>query len=200
MDGKGVLPLEFVSHSDYRLISPDFLLPIATMEADTVADTLVDVFNDADNDKFWADSARYMLRMAAVVIKASNQAFTLNEIQRFCTGTNADRMAILDAIEEKINDDAQLYIAVMYWMQDFINMPEKTSGSIVNMIRTWLGNITAHQELGVWCDTSPILETSRMFLKVKKWGWLCLILAMALEGLRFRLCVCVGCMMRQKTR
>lgn len=171
LDGKGVLPLEFVNQGNYRLISPDSsqFNPIATMEADTVADTLVDVFNDADDDKFWADSARYMLRMAAVVIKASNQVFTLNEIQRFCTGTNTDRMAILDTIEHKINDDAQLYTAVMYWMQDFINMPEKTSGSIVNMIRTWLGNITAHQELGVWVDTSDTGNIEDVF-KGEKMG------------------------------
>ena len=170
LDGKGVLPLEFVNQQNYRLISPDYepFNPIASMEADTVADTLVDVFNDGDSDKFWADSARYMLRMATVIIKASNQAFTLKEIQQFCTGSQSDREATMSSLDnESIINDAQLYSAVMYWTQEYIDMPEKTAGSIVNMIRTWLGNITAHQELGAWVDTPDTGNIEEVFIGAK---------------------------------
>ena len=172
LDGKGVLPLEFVNQGNYQLISPDSapFNPIATMEVDTVADTLVDVFNTGDDDKFWADSARYMLRMSATIIKASNQAFTLKEIQQFCTGTPSDREVIIATLDNQvIISDAQLYTAVMYWTQEYHEMPEKTSGSIVNMIRTWLGNITAHKELGAWVDTSDTGNIEDVF-KGEKMG------------------------------
>lgn len=172
LDGKGVLPLEFVNQGNYQLISPDSapFNPIATMEVDTVADTLVDVFNTGDDDKFWADSARYMLRMSATIIKTSNQAFTLKEIQQFCTGTPSDREVIIATLDNQvIISDAQLYTAVMYWTQEYPEMPEKTSGSIVNMIRTWLGNITAHKELGAWVDTSDTGNIEDVF-KGEKMG------------------------------
>lgn len=64
LDGKGALPLEFKDIDGYQLISPAHgaFNPISGMTPDALADVLPDVFDDA----FWRDSARLMLRMAAI--------------------------------------------------------------------------------------------------------------------------------------
>ncbi|WP_200967775.1 TraM recognition domain-containing protein [Pseudomonas aeruginosa] len=52
------------------------------------------------------------------------------------------------------NDDVRLYAAARYWLSEYPEMPEKTAGSIVGQIRTWLGNILLHQHLGPWVNTT----------------------------------------------
>ncbi|CAB3774458.1 hypothetical protein LMG29542_07835 [Paraburkholderia humisilvae] len=155
LDGKGTLPLQFAELPGFQLISPGHgaFNAIAGMSPDAVADVLADVFGaDDDRDPTWADSARLMLRMAAIVLHAHPTAsFTIPEILRFCTMDAYDRAALLEVVYEKA--DGRMRAAVGYWAVELPAMPEKTSGSIVNMVRTWLGNICLHERLGPWCDT-----------------------------------------------
>jgi hypothetical protein len=155
LDGKGALPLQFAPHPAVRLISPRHgpFNPIAGMSPDAVADVLADVFGaDEDRDPIWADSARLMLRMAAIVLRAHpTAAFTIPGILRFCTMATDDRAVLLEAVYGRA--DGRVRAAVSYWAVELPAMPEKTAGSIVNMVRTWLGNICLHEQLGSWCDT-----------------------------------------------
>lgn len=158
LDGKGALPLELNGlHGEYRLISPAHgaFNPIAGMRPDAVADVLADVLNaDGGGDRFWADSARLMLRMAAIVIAAHpSLPYTIGELQRFCVSGHDAREAVLSDVVDMAVSDSRLSAAVNYWMVEFPLMPEKTAGSISNMVRTWLGNICLHERLGPWTDT-----------------------------------------------
>lgn len=159
LDGKGALPLELHGLDDgYRLISPRHgaFNPIANMKPDAVADVLADVLNqDGGGDRFWADSARLMLRMAAIVLDAHPALpYTIGELQRFCMASVGQRIESLEAIADRIDADPRLAAAANYWIVEMPGMPEKTAGSIVNMVRTWLGNICLHAELGPWTDST----------------------------------------------
>lgn len=158
LDGKGALPLELNGlHDGYQLISPAHgpFNPIAGMKPDAVADVLADVL-DAGNqgDRFWTDSARLMLRMAAIIIHAHPaRPYTIGELQRFCVTDNEARVELLGDVADKATDDARIAAAINYWMVEYPGMPEKTAGSIANIVRTWLGNICLHERLGPWTDT-----------------------------------------------
>lgn len=157
LDGKGALPLEFEGANDYQLISPNNgqFNPIANMSADAVADVLADIFSQGDNDKFWSDSARLMLRMACIIIKAVGGGFSFNlvTIQKFCMTTHEAREEIIRKVEERAEKTPKLEACINYWLSEYPNMPEKTAGSISNMVRTWLGNILLHDKLSSWVDT-----------------------------------------------
>lgn len=159
LDGKGALPLELNGlHTDYRLISPAHgrFNPIAGMKPDAVADVLADVLNaDSSGDRYWADSARLMLRMAAIVIAAHpSLPYTIGELQRFCVASHQEREGSLSELADRAMTDGRLAAALNYWIVEYPLMPEKTSGSIANMVRTWLGNICLHERLGPWTDTA----------------------------------------------
>jgi hypothetical protein len=159
LDGKGALPLELNGlHADYRLISPAHgrFNPIAGMKPDAVADVLADVLNaDSSGDRYWADSARLMLRMAAIVIAAHpSLPYTIGELQRFCVASHQEREGSLSELADRAMTDGRLAAALNYWIVEYPLMPEKTSGSIANMVRTWLGNICLHERLGPWTDTA----------------------------------------------
>lgn len=157
LDGKGALPLELNGLGDgYRLISPRHgaFNPIANMKPDAVADVLADVLDDGGGDRFWSDSARLMLRMAAIVLEEHPaMPYTLGELQRFCMMGSKQRIDSLEPIADKIDSNPRLAAAANYWVVELPGMPEKTAGSIVNVVRTWLGNISLHAELGPWTDT-----------------------------------------------
>ncbi|MFM0197804.1 TraM recognition domain-containing protein [Paraburkholderia strydomiana] len=156
LDGKGALPLLFADLPDFKLISPKFgkFNPIHGMTPDAVADVIADVFSaDDDGEPIWRDSARLMLRMAAIVLHAAPDApYTIPEILRFCVKDQTDRVALLAKLHEL--PDTRIRAAVSYWALELPGMPDKTRGSIVNMVRTWLGNIVLHEKLGPWCDTT----------------------------------------------
>lgn len=159
LDGKGALPLELNGlHAGYRLISPAHgpFNPIAGMSPDAVADVLTDVLDDGNggDNKFFSDSARLMLRMAAIILQAHPKLpYTLGELQRFCMLPTPARLQELEPLSDKIDANPRIAAAANYWFNELPTMPEKTSGSIVNMVRTWLGNISLHAELGPWTDT-----------------------------------------------
>lgn len=156
LDGKGALPLQFVDLPGFKLVSPKHgkMNPIAGMSPDAVADVLADVLGaDDDSDPVWSDAARLMLRMAAIVLHAHpTSPYTLPEILRFCTMASAERTDIIATVIESAS--GRVRAAASYWMVELPGMPEKTAGSIVNMVRTWLGNICLHEQLGPWCEAS----------------------------------------------
>jgi hypothetical protein len=161
LDGKGALPLEFTDNENYFLISPNHgkFNPIQGMKPDAVADVLTDIFDgDSTADPIWSDSARLMLRMAAIIIHASDVPYTLTEIQNFCLISNEERDNRLDLLKEGA-DGRRIAAAVHYWTIEYPEMPEKTAGSIVNNVRTWLGNILLHETLGDWVDTAEVGDT-----------------------------------------
>lgn len=159
LDGKGALPLELQGISpSYRLVSPrgeERFNPILGMKPDTVADTLADVLSgDSDGEPIWRDSARLMLRMAARVVSAHPALpYTFAAIQRLCVMSDEDRMGLLKSLADQIDSNAMMESAAHYWLVEVPAMPDKTLGSIVNMVRTWLGNITQHEVLATWTDT-----------------------------------------------
>ena len=61
---------------------------------------------------------------------------------------------LLDPMSETIDANGRLLAAAHYWLLEYPEMPEKTAGSISNMVRTWLGNILLHEKLGPWVDTT----------------------------------------------
>lgn len=156
LDGKGALPLEFTDCTDYHLISPKHgkFNPIAGMKPDAVADVLTDIFDGGSTaDPIWSDSARLMIRMAAIMVHASpNTPYTLPEILNLCIMDHAERLEKLDSL---IVDGGgkRIEAAYHYWMIEYPGMPDKTAGSIVNNVRTWLGNIMMHEVLGDWVNT-----------------------------------------------
>ena len=157
LDGKGALPLEFVGTEGYNLISPMHgpFNPIDGMSPDAVADVLTDVSDDGKTEAFFRDSARLMLRMAAIMVEANAELpYTLHQIQAFCLSDHDTRTAWIAAIADKVNEDVRLSAAARYWLTEYPEMPEKTAGSIVGQIRTWLGNILLHQALGPWVNTT----------------------------------------------
>jgi hypothetical protein len=155
LDGKGALPLEFETIPGFTLISPkrDKLNPIDGMGPDAVADVLADVFSaDDKGEAIWRDAARLMLRMASISLHASPDfAFTIPQILRFCVDVNLQKQVL---IPHEDSPDSRVQAAFHYWAVEVPEMPEKTLGSIVNMVRTWLGNIVMHEKLGPWCDTT----------------------------------------------
>jgi hypothetical protein len=155
VDGKGALPLEFVNIPGFTLISPKRgkFNPIAGMGPDAVADVLADVFSDSDKgEPIWRDSARLMLRMASIALHASpDLAFTIPALLRFCVAEHQERLHSLLSLKD--SPDSRIQAALAYWAVELPEMPEKTRGSIVNIVRTWLGNIVLHEKLGPWCDT-----------------------------------------------
>lgn len=162
LDGKGALPLDLDGlHDDYRLISPKHgpFNALDGMNPDAVADVLVDVLDAGGEgkDPIWSDSARLMLRMGAIVLEAHpDLPYTIGELQRFCLMANASRVELLADIADLAADNPRLAAALNYWMVEVVppQMPEKTFGSIQNMVRTWLGNICLHEKLGPWTDTT----------------------------------------------
>lgn len=156
IDGKGALPLELQGiGADYRLITPTGtpFNPIEGMKPDSVADTLADVFSGNADDPFWSDAARLMLRMAAMLIaEHPDLPFTIGALQRFCVMDTQARLELLAPLAESMEQDKVIQSAAHYWLAEVPAMPEKTLGSIVNMVRTWLGNITLHRVLGAWTD------------------------------------------------
>ncbi len=157
LDGKGALPLEFTENPNYFLISPNHgsFNPIEGMKPDAVADVLTDIFDgDSTGDPIWADSARLMLRMSAIVIhELETTAYNLPEIQRFCLIGHDERKAIIMELVSSSAGGKRIEAAMHYWLVEYPDMPEKTAGSIVNMVRTWLGNILLHESLGEWVET-----------------------------------------------
>lgn len=159
IDGKGALPLELQAENPgYTVISPtaEQFNPIDGMPPDSVADVLASIFTgDNEADPMWSQAAALMLRMAAVVVQASADLdYTLNSILKFCTISQAERTAILTPLGSAANTDKMLFMAFHYWVVEFPDMPDKTSGSIVNMVRTWLGNIVYNKKLSNWVDTT----------------------------------------------
>ena len=160
LDGKGALPLEFEALEGFTLVSPKRgkFNPIAGMKPDAVADVLTDVLSEGDQgDPIWRDSARLMLRMAAIVVHLTpGQAFTIPAIQQFCVMGMDERDEVLLSLGETLDDsaDMRLQAAMHFWSVEVPKIPEKTLGSIVNMVRTWLGNIVLHEKLGPWCNTN----------------------------------------------
>lgn len=157
LDGKGALPLEFNGIEGYQLISPAHgpFNPITGMTPDALADVLPDVFDDGKGDAFWRDSARLMLRMAAILVQVHpDLPYTLNQIQQFCLASHQERADWLDPISSEIDTNVRLLAAAHYWLLEYPEIPEKTAGSISNMVRTWLGNILLHEKLGPWVNTT----------------------------------------------
>lgn len=183
VDGKGALPLEFVGTEGYQLISPTHgpFNPIGGMSPDAVADVITDVSDDGKGDAFFRDSARLMLRMAAILVEAHpSLPYTLHQIQAFCLSSEETRMAWLDEVAEQIDNSVRLAAAGRYWLVEYPGMPEKTAGSIVGQIRTWLGNILMHKDLGPWVDTT---ENSRNLEDVLTGAKLGLLLPESLYGI-----------------
>lgn len=157
LDGKGALPLEFNGIEGYQLISPAHgpFNPISGMTPDALADVLPDVFDDGKGDAFWRDSARLMLRMAAILVEAHPELpYTLTQIQQFCLASHQERADWLDPMADAIDADVRLLAAAHYWLLEYPEIPEKTAGSISNMVRTWLGNILLQEKLGPWVNTT----------------------------------------------
>ena len=157
LDGKGALPLEFNGIEGYTLISPDHgpFNPIFGMTPDALADVLPDVCDDGKGDTFWRDSARLMLRMAAILIEAHpDLPYTLTQIQQFCLASHQERADWLDPISNEIDSSVRLLAAAHYWLLEYPDFPEKTAGCISNMLRTWLGNILLQEKLGPWVNTT----------------------------------------------
>ncbi|WP_116866485.1 type IV secretory system conjugative DNA transfer family protein [Pseudomonas syringae] len=157
LDGKGALPLEFDGTEGYTLISPDHgpFNPISGMTPDALADVLPDVCDDGKGDTFWRDSARLMLRMAAILVEAHpNLPYTLTQIQQFCLASHQERADWLDPISTEIDGSGRLLAAAHYWLLEYPDFPEKTAGCISNMLRTWLGNILLQEKLGPWVNTT----------------------------------------------
>ncbi|MBN2990540.1 type IV secretory system conjugative DNA transfer family protein [Pseudomonas cedrina subsp. fulgida] len=157
LDGKGALPLEFHGIDGYTLISPDHgpFNPIYEMTPDALADVLPDVCDDGKGDTFWRDSARLMLRMAAILVEAHpDLPYTLTQIQQFCLASHQERADLLDPISNEIDHSGRLLAAAHYWLLEYPDFPEKTAGCISNMLRTWLGNILLQEKLGPWVNTT----------------------------------------------
>ena len=167
IDGKGALPLELKSDEyDYYLISPENtpFNPIEGMKPDAVADTLTSIFGGNSADPFWENSASLMIRMACIIIYNSSKAFTLNNILSLCISNNEERTAFFN--DKKLAESMEspiVFGAFNYWDAEFPAMPEKTAGSIVNIVRTWLGNICSHEVLSSWVDTSDSVKVEDVF-------------------------------------
>lgn len=175
LDGKGALPLEFKSVEGYTLISPGHgpFNPITGMTPDALADVLPDVCDDGKGDTFWRDSARLMLRMAAILVQVHPQLpYTLTQIQQFCLASHQERADWLDPIANEINGSGRLLAAAHYWLLEYPEFPEKTAGCISNMLRTWLGNILLHEKLGPWVNTTDTQFTVEGVLTGQKIGLL----------------------------
>lgn len=160
IDGKFALPLELADlTTDFKLISPATgkFNPIAGMHPDSVSAIIAEVCTaDAnETDPFWTESASLMLKMASVIVKYSSLSFTLKNIYEFCTGDAESRKEILfeNGLKNELKHNKHLYSAVHYWLKEYPAIPEQTAGSISNKVRTWLGNIVAHEKLGDWVDT-----------------------------------------------
>ena len=174
LDGKSALPLEFENLPGFTLVSPKRgkFNPIAGMRPDAVADVLADVFSSSDTgEPIWRDSARLMLRMASIVLHSiPGHAFTIPEILRFCVSDESERVELVRTLDD--STDARIQAAASYWVFEVPEMPEKTRGSIINIVRTWLGNIVLHEKLGPWCDTNETGWQVENVLKGEKAGLL----------------------------
>lgn len=167
IDGKGALPLELKSDEyDYFLISPENapFNPIEGMKPDAVADTLTSIFGGNSADPFWENSASLMIRMACIIIYNSSKPFTLNNILSLCIMNDEDRTAFFNDSKLAENMESPIVFgAFNYWDAEFPAMPEKTAGSIVNIVRTWLGNICSHEVLSDWVNTTNSVKVEDVF-------------------------------------
>lgn len=174
IDGKGALPLELKSDEhDYFLISPNSapFNPIEGMKPDAVADTLTAIFGGDASDPFWENSASLMIRMASIIIFNSSKPFTLNAILNFCIDEDERTATFKDPELFKSMESPIVFGAFNYWKNEYSEMPEKTAGSILNIVRTWLGNICYHEVLSGWVNTTDSVKVEDVFTG-KKMGLL----------------------------
>jgi hypothetical protein len=156
IDGKGVLPLEIQAYCDsdkYQLITPsqNKFNPLLGMSADSFADTLSSVCSSSnESDPFWSDSARLLLRMAGNALNTLHTPLSFNQIYSF----------IMLSVEEKERLFSSIYSEkplvknmMSYFLDELPNMPDKTRDGIINMVRTWLGNIINNKDLSDWVET-----------------------------------------------
>lgn len=173
LDGKGALPSELVGlHDDYQIITPTSAQfnPIFGLTPDAVADTISGIFADKKGDQFWNDSANLMIRMASfAVYYAESQDFTLNNILNFCVMNDEYRTKALGELALQLEAYPFLETTINYWMVQLPDTPPATKGSIVNNVRTWLGNIVYHKELGAWVDVADGVKIEDAF-NCKKFG------------------------------
>ncbi|MBY0545064.1 MAG: type IV secretion system DNA-binding domain-containing protein, partial [Gammaproteobacteria bacterium] len=150
LDGKGELPKEVNDlNPDYVLISPeaDAYNPIENLDPDEVADSFHAVFAGHATDPFWDDSAMLMIRFAAVLLKHSNEPYTIHNLYKLCTSLDF-QIKIANTVPENVQG-ARL-LAIEYFTQELRSMPEKTRASIVGIVRTWMLSLIGNEKLANW--------------------------------------------------
>lgn len=157
LDGKGVLPLEIAEYckdTDYTLITPSEdskYNPVLGMSADSFADTMADICSsENESDPFWSDSARLMLRMAGNALNLLHIPLSFNSIYRFIVAPQEEKEAKLSGISAH-NTIAKNTLS--YFLLELPAMPDKTRDSVINSVRTWLGNIINSADLSEWVET-----------------------------------------------
>lgn len=164
IDGKGALPLEVSDlSSKYKLISPEHCAfnPIQGMNPDSVADVIIAAFADKKGDSFWPDSAALLIRQAAIIIEASELNYTIPELVKFSLATTEVQIETIKTLAKEM--DTRLTGAARYFLEELPSLPEKTRDSITNQVRTWLGNLTSHKELGKWLESAEGASVEDVF-------------------------------------
>lgn len=166
LDGKGQLPAE-IEAEGYQLITPSTqdLNPIEGLSPDDVADTLVNLAGDRDDnsDPYWNNSAAKLVRSAAhvarVLAEIGHGTYNLTaiyEITSYAAAQEAARNHITDEVMDTLSGAAKR--GVHYALVEFPLMPEKPRNSITNIAGLWLSQITDNEKLSSWADADTGYE------------------------------------------
>ncbi|MFN3234812.1 MAG: type IV secretory system conjugative DNA transfer family protein [Gammaproteobacteria bacterium] len=152
LDGKGQLPKEISTlDDDYQLISPSSAPynPIENLTADEIADSFAAMFAGKSSDSYWEDSAILTIRFAAVLLENSKQDYTLFNLYRLCTQQEC-QIEVAKTVPN--NAQGNLRMAIEYFAKDLPKMPERTRGSIISVVRTWMLTLIGNQDLNDWVN------------------------------------------------
>lgn len=150
LDGKGTLPLELAKWEGYELISPEHSAfnPIEGLNPDSVAETILAIYENDSGERYWVDAGVQMIRHAAIILESSKEQYTLQNLQKVIL----DQEYRQNVLSQAITDDSteRQLTSGSYFVVELAAMPEKTRESIINTVRVWLSNLTGHEKLGQW--------------------------------------------------
>jgi hypothetical protein len=193
LDGKGSLPGELANLPNMVVIDPRIskVSLVKGLSPSNLADTISDVVgaNTNKGDQFFTDSARDLLRKAAILAQAAgNDYWTLDSISRialdsYSTPYNAEEdedsgretqlahvsdylREVLDALGSIYGDtpDPVVDDAVGFFLFDWVQTEEKVKSNILATLRSWLNTLTSHPDLVKWSRTKDDEEDADITL------------------------------------
>ena len=105
LDGKGTLPLELAKWEGYELISPEHSAfnPIEGLNPDSVAETILAIYENDSGERYWIDAGVQMIRHAAIILESSKEQYTLQNLQKVILDQEYRQNVLSQAIRDDSN-------------------------------------------------------------------------------------------------